>query len=383
VRNISREDGFTLPELLVSTTILLIVLGGAMGTLKSALTLSDTATQMADSNQNLRAGANLLVRDLMLAGRQFPIGGLPIAWGAGATAINRPGPPGMPAYTFDNVTATTVSAIVTGALLGPTIDNSSTDYVTFFMVDPLLKLATGKGLTLFDAVNSPASTAPAGTPTPPGFLAHNGLSMTVGGYNWLTGDLPNGIQPVKAGDLIWFQGSTGDAIKTVTSVDAANIYFAGGDWFNFNQVAPNGTLMQLKTGVSNPCPAASRPCFQQIMAYRLLMVTYYVDNNTTPGSPRLTRVLNHNAPQALAGIVEDLDLSYDLVDQVNNPTLVKFLPQTIAGVAYTANQIRKVNMHIGVRSDMLSTQSNGTDYIRNHVSTTISIRDLAFVARYQ
>ena len=383
MRNISRDDGFTLPELLVSTTIMLIVLGGAMGTLKSALTVGDTATQMADSNQNLRAGSNLLVRDLMLAGRQFPIGGLPIASGTGSGVINRPGPPGMPAYTFDNVTATTLSAIVTGANLGPIIDNSSTDYVTFFMVDPLLKLASGKGLTLFDAVNSPASVAPAGTPSPPGFIAHNGLSMTVGGYNWLTGDVPNGVQPVKAGDLIWFQGSTGDAIKTVTAVDATTISFASGDWFNFNQVAPNGTLLQLKNAVSNPCPVASRPCFQQIMAFRLLMVTYYVDNNTTPGSPRLVRVLNNFAPQALAGIVEDLEITYDLVDQVNNPTLVKFLPQTINGVPYTANQIRKVNLHIGVRSDMLSTQSNGTDYIRNHVSTTISIRDLAFVARYQ
>src|SRR6202011_5765110 len=102
---ISRDDGFTLPELLVSTSIMLIVLSAAMGTLKSALTVNDTASQMADSNQNLRAGANLLSRDLMMAGRQFPIGGISIANGAGATAINRPCPAPQ-VCTFDNVNAT-------------------------------------------------------------------------------------------------------------------------------------------------------------------------------------------------------------------------------------------------------------------------------------
>ena len=63
------------------------------------------------------------------------------------------------------------------------------------------------------------------------------------------------------------------------------------------------------------------------------MITYYVDNTTTAGTPRLTRVINHCpgsdltpgcdlfpafAPQALAGVVEDLDLTYDLVDSAVN-----------------------------------------------------------------
>jgi hypothetical protein len=110
------------------------------------------------------------------------------------------------------------------------------------------------------------------------------------------------------------------------------------------------------------------------------MYTYYVDATTTAGTPRLTKVLNSGAPLALAGVVEDLNITYDDVDGVLNPINLQSLPATIGGVTYAPNQIRKVNLHVGVRSDMLSAVQN--DYIRNHVSTVVSIRSLAFVNRY-
>ena len=79
-------------------------------------------------------------------------------------------------------------------------------------------------------------------------------------------------------------------------------------------------------------------------------------------------------------VVEDLDLTYDLVDGVTNPVAIASLPYTLSGLTYTSNQIRKVNIHIGVRSDLLSRVRN--DYIRNHITTSVSIRDLASVSRY-
>jgi hypothetical protein len=262
------------------------------------------------------------------------------------------------------VTGTTLSAIVTGAALGPIVDNAKTDMITIVMWDPLLP-----DLILYDATA-------AGPPAGVGLLANDGSSMTVGTSNWLTGDIPNGVAPVKAGDLIWFMAG-GGAIKTVTSVDATTVNFATGDWFNFNQTATQGTIMQLpRSGTPATFIGGASAC-------RLMMVTYYVDNTTTPGTPRLARVNNFAAPMALAGVVEDLDIAYDLVDGVTNPTQVSSLPYTAGGLTYDPSQIRNVSLHIGVRSDMLSTQSNGTDYIRNHVSTRISIRNLAFVDRYK
>ena len=121
-----------------------------------------------------------------------------------------------------------------------------------------------------------------------------------------------------------------------------------------------------------------------------MMITYYVDNSTGVGCPsagpsvcppRLTRVLNHFTPQALAGVVEDLDLTYDLVDSGNNSvTKQPTLPVTIATVTYTSNMIKTVNVHVGVRSEAISKPTQ--DFIRNHISTAVAVRSLSSVDRY-
>jgi hypothetical protein len=117
--------------------------------------------------------------------------------------------------------------------------------------------------------------------------------------------------------------------------------------------------------------------------FRALMITYYVDNTTSPGTPRLTRVVNHYTPQALAGVVEDLDLTYDLVDPLSNSvTDIPSLPYTdaVTGVKYTNNMIKKVNVHVGVRSESISKPAQ--DYVRNHITTAVDVRSLASVDRY-
>ena len=351
MHGISRDDGFTLTELLVSTTITLLVLGGAMTTVRNALSINDTGTQLADANQNLRAGTNLLIRDLMQVGRMIPTG-VPIPSGAGATVLSRPSPPGQ-AYAFDNTNATMLPAIVTGFNLGPTVDNSPTDIVTMLTVDP------------FDCASILGSDIAAG-----------GTSVTLGAASpWMTGSGPtapcDNATATKVGDLVWFNYGNG-AIGTVTSTDSTAIYFAPNDWFGFNQAgAAQGTLTLFK---------ASTPSSASMKIYRLYMLTYYVDATTTPGTPRLTRMQNHFGAQALAGVVEDLDITYDLVDGSVNPVNIGSLPYTLNNLTYTSNQIRKVNLHIGVRSDLLSRLRN--DYIRNHLWTSVSVRDLASVSRY-
>jgi prepilin-type N-terminal cleavage/methylation domain-containing protein len=349
------ERGFTLTELLVSTTIVLLVLGTAMTTYKNALSVNQAVTQTADANQNLREGTNLLIRDLMQTARGIPTGGIPIPSGAGSRPINRPHPPSGGALFFDNVNSTTLPAIITGGSLGPTIDGETTDIITILMTDTILgQLATNTGL--------------AGQAT----VAADGSSINVGGSTaWLAGNLGQGVNPVNTGDLMWISNARGSTLQTVTSTTATTMSFAPGqDWFNFNQPgAAQGSVTQIVAGGVT-----------QGTVTRILMTTYYVDNVTNPGTPRLTRVQSAGTPQALAGVIEDLNLTYDLVDGVVNPTLVANLPYTLNGNTYSPNQVRKVNLHVGVRSDVLSPQQN--DYIRSHVSTVVSIRSLAFVNRY-
>jgi hypothetical protein len=355
-----------------------------MATFQSALTLNQTSTLVADANQNLRAGTNTLVRDLMQAGRGIPVGGISIPSGAGSTPINRPSPPGQ-AYQFNNVTATALPAIITGSQLGPKIANEITDMITFMDVDSLSFVqytVNGVPDDLLLNVNlaGPPGSFPAGLVAPAPTLSANGQTITIGPQfaTWIS-DPINGIKP---GQLLMFHNVGGNnTIQTVTAVTPTTVTFQPNsaiDWFNFNQAgAAAGNILQLRDMTLAP------PAFNQISVARVTMLTYYVDATTTPSVPRLYRQQNNFLAQALAGVVEDLELSYDLVDGVYNPVKIASLPYTRPGVPpvmYTANQIRKVNLHMGVRSEQFSTIQQ--DYLRHHLSTGVSVRNLAFVDRY-
>lgn len=346
------ERGFTLAELLVTTCITLLVMAGAMKGFKDALDINQAGSFVADSTQNLRAATNLMVRDLMQAGRGIPTGGVPIPSGGGSTPILRPGPIGS-AYTFDNVNYTTLPAVVPGAALGPVIDNQSTDIISLLMVDS----------TLSPLILN-ATPAVAGQPT----LAANGGSLNAGtSPTWIT-DPTSGV---KVGDLIMFTNALGNAVQMVTNINGTTAQFANGDAMQLNQPGVGqGSITQI---VAAPIP--------QTTAQRVLLVTYFVDSVSTPGSPRLARRINAGPAQALAGVVEDLDLSFDLVDGVVNPITQRVVPVTIGGVLYTPNQIRKVNLHLGVRSEQISVKQG--DYTRNHLNTIVSLRSLAYVDRYK
>jgi type II secretory pathway pseudopilin PulG len=355
------ESGFSMLELLMSTSIALIVIGSAMTAFKDGVQMNEIATQVADATQNLRSGTNLLVADLMQAGRGIPIGGISIPLvSGGATPIVRPSPPGF-SYFFDNATATTLSAVTTGAGLGPAVYGRRTDIVTLLMGDSILDGHLGQPLQLN------VSTTPGTVPK----LAADGSSFNVGtNTGWIAGNPLDGRAAVKSGDLILFTNPHGStAIQTVTRVDTENVYFESdsNDTFNLNQrTVTAGSITQLLGTV--------------LTAQRVLMYMYYVDASTG-STPRLMRRLNHFAGQSLGGVVEDLELSYDLVDGTTNPTNVRDLPHTVSGVTYSANLIRKANLHIGVRSEVKSMQQQ--DYLRSHVSTAVSLRNLAFVDRYR
>jgi hypothetical protein len=346
------ESGFTLVELLVASVVTLAALGIAFATFSDALTLNDTTLQVADASQNLRAGSNLLVRDLLQVGRNIPTGGIAIPSGLNSEPIYRPGPPGA-SYTFDNTESVTLSAITTGDGLGPDINGVETDLITLLMVDPRhsdLKLRP----------STAAGTVPK--------ISADGSSFNVGSQTaWLEGDPENGIPPIKEGDLIYFQ-TIHTTLQTVTRISGSTVYFDDNDPFNLNQRgAEAGSITEL---LGSP----------EVTARRVFMYSYYVYEDT-PGVPRLMRQLNHFPPQALAGVVEDLELSYDLVDGTYNPVDIPSLPHTANDMTYGPSQIRKVNIRLGVRSELKSRQHN--DYMRNHVSTVISLRNLAYVSRYQ
>jgi prepilin-type N-terminal cleavage/methylation domain-containing protein len=364
----NQESGFTLVELMIASVITTVIMGVAFSTFKDALALNESVVNLADASQNLRAGTNLLVRDLLQAGRGIDTGGIPIPSGPTANAVLRPMPPGT-TRAFDNDTAgTTLSGITTGEALGPTISGRKTDLVTILLQDPF-----HSELKVY-APNSPTSLAR---------LEATGASLDTGTTGWEDGLPVDGIPAIAAGDLIYFSGvSSGSAMQTVTRVDGTTIHFEATDPFRLNQrgaTIPGSITQIIPAAAAMPTCAVVANCNEIVTVKRLFMYTYYVHADAA-GVPRLMRAVNHAPPQALAGVIEDLEVSYDLVDGTNNPTNVKQLPFTTSGLTYLANQIRKVNVHVGVRSEARSARTN--DYLRNHVSTVVSLRNMAYVDRY-
>ena len=382
----SREHGFTLAELMISMTVTLIAVGAALTTFSQGLIMNDTGSQLSDANQNLRAGGNQLLQDLKQAGRVIGASGIPVPTGAGVTPFNRPGPVGTVPYplTFslvlDPSNPSNLPSISSGYQLGPNVIGEPTDVITIMTVDEFMP-----------SIQTPPVTP--GTPsTIEGTIAPNGQSVTLSATSqWLLGDPANLTPAMQVGDLVLFSNPIWTAIHTITSTDATHIYFGlspnANDWFNFNQFnAPMVPLMLIKLPLNT-----TGAWTQQTTMYRVMMITYYVDffGGTTP---LLTKVVNNWAPQALAGVVEDLNFTFDLVDGVTNPTTVNSLPcptaielicgsvNPAAGVTYNSNQIRKVNVHMGVRSEYMSRPLH--DYLRNHVNTAVDIRNLASVDRY-
>ena len=89
----NKQSGFTLVEVLVAVTVMLIIMAATLGAFNDALRVNEAATLYADMDQNLRAGANLMIRDFMQVGQGIPTGGIPVPSGAGALPLNRPSPP--------------------------------------------------------------------------------------------------------------------------------------------------------------------------------------------------------------------------------------------------------------------------------------------------
>jgi hypothetical protein len=334
----SSDAGFTLGESLIAIVLTLVVIGSAIETLTRSMTLTGTSRVISETNHGLQAGMSLMVRDIMQTGQSIPLGGIQIPNGTGATPVNRPGPGTL---TFGGG-ATSVTALMTGDAMGPTLLAQASDIITVMYADPILNL---------DA-------------NPLVAIAADGSSMTVNAATPVTG-----VDGLKAGDLVLFSNAFGTALQMVTTTPTSQVVaFATGDPMNLNQPgAADGNILTLQStpGVFPPTTAT-----------RVNMVTYYIDVVTDPALPRLVRRVNMGNRLAIALGVEDVQFTYDLVDGVTNPTALSTTP-----VGNSPNQIRKVNLTLAARSQDVNPQTN--QFFRNQMVTNVGLRSLSFVDRYQ
>jgi hypothetical protein len=312
-------------------------------------------------NNSLRGGMDLMIRDLLQAGSGLPKGHV-ILVPSGGDLIRRPGPPDTD-YT-NTEGDLNIAAVIPGAELGPTINGVATDILTILTADNNF---TDVGLTAVSAT-----------------------SVTVDP----TVEIGSGVDRVIEGQLMMVLKGTSTTLVQVTDVNAAShvLTFATGDSLSLNQTGTDipGNLESLNAVAPTGAAAAAATRIT-----RVRMISYYLDDTTTPGHPRLVRRINNGDPTefdndsgtAVAMDVENLRFTYDLNDGANNTSNVRFLPVDLttggacAPDACATTEIKKINVTLTARS------SNGalehSRVYRNTLSSQVALRGMALVNEYQ
>jgi prepilin-type N-terminal cleavage/methylation domain-containing protein len=395
-----RQKGFSLIEILVAMTIMVLIIGATLGTLNTALSATRTVTLMADTQENLRAAMNYMVRDLLQAGEGVPQGGITIPNTAGVSAVNRPGP-GTPTVNFGTFTNTwtALPAITSGFQLGPTTTTSGlpTDMVTIMYADTTLQDVNGHWLNEFPvqlaSTGTPGCAATNSTPEPQGSITTTGTTTTIT-FDPTCIVINNGNTGINPGDLILLQNNNtigdGSITGTDTSVSdssghmallcvsnvnpgANTITFTAGDPFNLNASgAATGTIAQIQ----QPPSSGNYPT---TTATRFWMITYFIDN-TNPQRPLLMRQVNLNPPQAVGEVIENLQIYYDILNAGSSPVTVTTEQENPTTAQLP--DIRDAYIIMYARSEVKS-GPNSSQYIRNNLETAVSIRGLDFYNEFQ
>jgi prepilin-type N-terminal cleavage/methylation domain-containing protein len=386
-----RENGFSLIEMMVAMFILIAVVAAATQAIIQAQHVSEAVALEGNIQENLRAGMHFIVRDLMQAGEGIPPAGVSVPnTAAGVSNIVRPGTPAAGIFESNAVPPATYTAlppVIPGSQLGSvvtTVNPASgavlaggfnTDIVTILYADnTLVSSVGGAAAPLLTA--APVTAAAPAVPVCAGVIAATGASVTLDPGCFT---MPGGPTPIAVGNLIMFHNINGTALEYVTSIAGQVIGFAAGDPAGLNQTGePNGT-------VANLAVAATPTTIS-----RVWMVTYYLDVVTNAAKPQLVRQVNYpnfpagapaNPPQQVAEVIENLGFSYDIVNSQDVAGTYGLAgpgdaPTSIA--PDTPFLFRAVNVYLGGRSEYPYTMTDPPQFLRNSMSTQVSVRSLSF-----
>jgi prepilin-type N-terminal cleavage/methylation domain-containing protein len=374
----SPMQGFTLAELMVAMALGLLVMGAAASLFQMGMSSAILIQQKTESQQNMRAGTDLMVKDLSLAGAGLPSGGVQLPTGAGNNGLSRFGCDQSGTchvvnntYPANGASTNYMYGIVPGYKNGVESGASITaapspanidDSVTVVYVD--FNFPMSQYNVQFPNVNGTSvNLAAAGTPYPP-------LINSAGGIN--------------VGDLILITGGGQTAVGEVTGLTASgtggtasaagSLTFSNGDPLNINQSgAALGNLAQVAaaTGINKNVTSA----------YRLYVITYYLTTSTpayagAPQSVHLMRQVNGLTPVAVADDIINLQFAFDTY---NSTTLALDANQANPiGVGESPNNIQKINLV--VMGESVNTYGNKSQSM--YLATDVSARNMSFRNSY-
>jgi prepilin-type N-terminal cleavage/methylation domain-containing protein len=363
------EGGFTLLELMVAMAVGLIVMGSIASLFKTGMNSAMIVTQRAETQQNMRAAVDLMVKDISMAGAGLPSGGIQLPLGGGATAAkfgcDQTGTCHVPTSTYPN--GNYMYGIIPGFSNGVEASASIPAAPAPAVNDSITVIYCDYNFPLWE-YNVTFPVGPNGTQ----------INLTPNGAFLPAPPLPNATGGIQQGDLILINGTNGvTAVGEATAVSATSITFANLDPLNMNWSGATHTnnIYSLSggAGYAYPPPAGTT----QGTAYRLFAVTYYL---TVPGAgqaPRLMRQVNGLTPVPVADDLINLQFAYDVY---NSTTSVLDANQANPlGVAESPNLIQKINLVVMGQSII----TNGNQAQSMFLATDVSARNMAFRNSYQ
>ncbi len=363
-----RQRGFSLLELMIGMALTAVVMAAAVTVYKNSVQVSNTVGTRTELQSEMRAALNQISRDLNQAGTGIPLSGLPIP-SLATGGVN-------PLYGCDSTrcylaagtfTSGNLNRITPGDKAGITT-SEPTDAIVITYIDPIAP-AVGA-----DSVLSSATGLDWGLYTTQ-TISDDGSTLTMPAGTTPALNDPN--KGLMIGDLLLMQNFTGTAIAEVTAFDATarKITFAAGDPLLINQPNNAPVTGSLATLRDNPF-ILNQPHYKPTSVARIIMVAYFVWKDPTDNHLMLMRQVNGRTARPVAEYIEDLQITYDMLDDSKSPPqLVTNVADAVVNGTVRPDLIRKVNLRITARSPNKNAQGL---YDRMSIATSVGPRNLSF-----
>jgi len=359
------QTGFTLLELIISAFIGLTLMAAATSMFRQANYVLFVVTQRAETQQNMRAGIELMTKDLSMAGAGLPSGGLQLPTSGGSSKIACSTQSGTCYITGDvyptgNFMYGIIPGYNNGVQNGPitAAPSAVNDSVTSIYCDYNFPL---NNFTFTFPSSTQATVAVVNAAaTPNNILAPGGLNV---------GDLLLFIVS-SPGNGTGNQGTssvqTGVAVADITGIpNNTTIDFASGDILNLNQSGAS-SLASLIAGLGGG--ATMTVC-------RLYAVTYFIQVPPAGGTiqtPRLMRQVNALNAVPVADNIINLQLSYDVINSITGTVNANESNPVAAGLSPAL--IRKVNLWVMGQGLISGNNRSQSMYL----ASSVSARNMSF-----
>ena len=374
--------GFTMIELLVASSIGLIVILTMTSLFKTGMDATFTVTQRAEVQQNMRAAIELMTQDIGHAGAGLPTGGLQLATAGISNYACYQTTCYLPTHTYPNNVGTGIANYMYGILPGysngvqngvaiPNASAARNDSITVIYQDYAFPLdnfvftqvsgtQVTAALTTCPPNNCPSATLPTNILAPGGLNVGDVLFFYVSESGTAAGNGNAGNSQVQTAAIAAeITGISGTGPWTLT--------FNVGDPLNMNQTG----------GADNLTSAFGAAGTMKV--FRLNVVSYFLQVPVAGGTvqnPRLMRQVNGQQAIPVADNIINVQFSYDVID-ANTGYLSANLPNPIAS-GQSPTTIQKVN--IWLMGESLT--SGGKRSQSMYLITSVAARDMSFCNAY-